>query len=160
MKKLLIVSLILAVIGLGSNGFAQMGKGGGAGHHGMGMMQNGAYKNMSWFTALTSEKQAEVQKVIDSNSKDITKLRLKMSEKKAKLDTLLFEEKASQKDIDKVVSEINAIRGKLYQKNINMRIGLKKAGVPYSFYNLGKGGCGKGAGKSMMKDCPMMQGKN
>ena len=147
MKKLLIVSIILAVMGLGVNGFAYMG---GAACHGMQngaynghrmqngaynghRMQNGAYKNMPWFAALTPEKQAEVQKIIDNNIKDITALKLKMDEKQAKLDTMMFDNKTPQKNIDKVVSEINAIRSKLYQKNINMRIGLKKAGVPYPY---------------------------
>jgi zinc resistance-associated protein len=158
MKKLLIVSIILAIIGLGANGFAQMGMGHGKG---MGMMQNGAYKTIPWFTALTPEKQTAVQKIMDNNTKDITALKLKMSEKKARLDTMLFEDGTSQKDIDKVVSEINAIRSKLYQKNINVSIALKKAGVPHPFYNrsMGDGGCGKKAGMGMMKkmkNCPTM----
>ncbi|MBW1650557.1 MAG: hypothetical protein JRJ44_07785 [Deltaproteobacteria bacterium] len=160
MKKLLIISIVLAVIGLGANGFAQMGAGYGA-CYGMGMMQNGAYKSMPWFASLTLEKQTGVQKVIDDNGKNITALKLKMNEKKAELDTMLFDDKTSQKDIDKVVSEINAIRSQLYQKHINMSIALKKAGVPYPFYNrsMGGGSRGKKAGMGMMKkmkDCPMM----
>ncbi|MBW1616351.1 MAG: hypothetical protein JRJ49_07450 [Deltaproteobacteria bacterium] len=159
MKKLLIVTMILSVIGLSANGFAQMG----AGHQGKGM--RGAYKNTPWFTGLTAEQQTEAKTIIDSNIKEITSLRLKMNEKKAKLDTILFKDGTSQKNIDKVVSEINAIRSKLYQKDINMSIALKKAGVPHPFYKspMGSGGRGKKAGMSKMgkmKDCPMMhQGK-
>ncbi len=123
------------------------------------MMPQDAYKNMMWYAMLPEEKQMEVQKIYDKYSEDITQVQLDLHTQQLYLKSLMFNDNTSQKEIEKQIDRVNRFRDKLFSKQVNMSLELKKQGVPYPHYEkmqmMGHDMMGEKKQGMMMEKCMM-----
>jgi Spy/CpxP family protein refolding chaperone len=112
------------------------------------------------------------QKLIKAYQARIGENKGRLEAKQAELDLLLMAEKPDTKAVSKVVGEINALQGKLFEEEVLFRMDYRKqTGKDAPAMSQGKGGkggmkckmmaaggCPKMKGQGGMK-CPMMQGR-
>ncbi len=157
-KRIALGIIALAtVVSLGTaanNAFAR----GHGNYHGQGQMMGQAYE------ALTPEKQAKFDSLIDAFNTKVTPLRDKLWAKHTELNALSSNPNTKPEDIRKLTDEITALRTQYRTEAANLDASMQKeVGIKTHFATMGHrgmggmgGGCGMMGGKGGM-DSGMMQ---
>jgi len=144
-KNILITSLsIIALLAMASLSFAGQGHGRGYGHGYMSGKGCG-YGVMSYYSDLTPEKQAAVDKIVEKHSAKQLELRDKMWAKHATLEAMINAGNADEAKISKLISEMSALRDQMWENRNALRTELEKeTGIVMHNRSLGRGGYGPG----------------
>ena len=107
------------------------------------------------FAGLAPEKHATMQKLHADFATATADLKKQVFAKESELNAILYGEKADDKKVEALTSEINALNAKIYAEQVKMHKQMAKEGI------VPMGGKGMMDGKGMMggKGCPMMGGK-
>ena len=98
---------------------------------------------------MTPEKHATMQKMHGDFATATADLKKQVFAKESELNALLYGEKADDKKVEALTSEINALNAKIYAEQVKMHKQMAKEGI------VPMGGKGMMGGKG----CPMMGGK-
>lgn len=98
---------------------------------------------------MTPEKHATMQKLHADFATATADLKKQAFAKESELNAILYGEKADDKKVEALTSEINALNAKIYAEQVKMHKQMAKEGI------IPMGGRGMMAGKG----CPMMGGK-
>ncbi|MGE4441195.1 MAG: periplasmic heavy metal sensor [Desulfomicrobium sp.] len=104
---------------------------------------------------MTPEKHATMQKLHADFATATADLKKQVFAKESELNAILYGEKADDKKVEALTSEINALNANIYAEQVKMHKQMAKEGI------IPMGGRGMMAGKGMMggNGCPMMGGK-
>jgi len=122
----------LLLLGLVGTVGAQMGPGMMGGYGGYG------------YQTLTPEKQAAAQKIYADYYAQTNTTRQQLIAKQYELNALLYGGKADDKKVQELTKEVNDLRAKLYEAQVDLQKQLAKADIPVM--GGGMGGIGMGPG--------------
>lgn len=158
-KKNITITALVAVLVMSMAAFAFAGPGYGGKGYGRGCGGNGGYGYAN--TQLTPEKQAAVDKIVESYSAKFTELKTAMWTKQSTLQAMVNGGEADEKKIGKLTAEISGLRTQMGDLRDKMAVELEKeTGIEgYGFgRRSGRSGCPGGGGGYGAGNCPGFQG--